>query len=216
MTASAPSFRVVPPSWLWVSIAAGAMLAAASPVRATPLTYSAGLVGLTSVITFDGLADGSVVGAGYAGQGVTFGGLFVTSQFGATLGGGTTAPAAANFDGQGTVNSPFTISFSTVMSDVAFFLATDGYGATITSSLAGMTVESTGAGSFTPGGDNYFGFTGSAFDTITVAVAGTGTAVIDNLQLGGSAPATVPEPATGGLLLAGLAGLGMVGARRRS
>ena len=197
---------------LIISVLAG-MLLAGRPARATTMTYGTGLANPALTIDFAGQSEGAAVGATYAGQGVTFGGLFITSQYGSTLA-GTSAPAARNFNGLGIVNSTFSISFSTVMADAAFFLATDGFGATVTSTLAGAAVETLSVGGYQSNGQDYFGFTGSGFDGITIVVAGSGTAVIDNVELG--ALATVPEPGSSGLVIAGLAGLGLLGRRRRA
>lgn len=196
-------------SALVIPVLAAALMAAA-PVRAATMSYGTGLSSPAFTIDFTGQADGSTVDAAYSGLGVTFGGLYVTSVLGSTLP-PTTAPAAANFQG-GTTNAVFTIGFSKAVTDVAFFLYTDGFGTTITSSLAGATVETVGAGTYLSSGADFFGFTNSAFDLITVSVLGSGTAVIDNVQVG--AVADVPEPGSA-LLLAGMAGM-MAMRRRRS
>ncbi len=187
-----------------------AALLAAAPARATPLGYSNGLVSPAVVIDFNGLSDGIDIGATYAGQGVTFGGLYVSSVLGSSLP-PSVAPAAANFLGQ-TTNATFTISFSAAVSDAAFFLDTDGFGTTITSSLGGTNQESVTAGNYSNVSGNFFGFTNSSFDLITVVVSGTGTAVIDNLQIG--AAIDVPEPGSA-IMVVGLAGLLAFGGRRR-
>lgn len=186
-------------------------LLAAPAAHATPAAYTTGLANPATQIDFSNQSEGAVVGTLYAPLGVTFGGLYITSALGNTLP-PTTAPAAANFQGN-TTNAVFTIVFSTAVTDAEFFLYTDGYGTTITSSLAGNQVEQTAAGSYHNDGADFFGFTGSRFDTLTVAVAGTGNAVIDNVQFG-TAATPVPEPAAAGLLLVGLAG--MLAVRRRA
>ena len=198
-------------STLAISVIAAA-LSGAAPAGAATLSYSTGLVSPAVVLDFSGLGDGTVVGNAYAARGVTFGGLFVTSFFGDTLS-PTTAPAAVNFLGEAT-NVTFTIAFDAPISDAAFFLFTDGGGTTITSSLAGLTVETVTATTYSSAGNDFFGFTGSSFDRITVSVAGSGNAVIDNVELGQSAN-VIPEPAAGGMMMVGLAGLLAVGGRRR-
>ncbi len=208
----------VPAPFAPLVLAATGLLAAAlvaTPAHASPIAYGSGLSNPALVIDFSGLSDGTAVTTQYAGQGVTFTGLTITSQFGSTLG-STTAPAAANFANGQPINATFTISFSSIRTAADFFLDTDGYGTTITSTLNGRPVESVSAGSYASNGADYFGFTNSAFDGLTVAVGGTGTAVIDNLELGGTAVQTVPEPASPGMLVAGLAGLLALGARRRA
>ena len=157
-----------------------------------------------------------MIGNIYASQGVTFGGLYSTSYFGQTLA-GTTAPAAVNYaNGDTSTTFPITISFSTPVSTAQFYLYTDGYGTTITSLLGGSVVETVMAGTFKNNGMDYFGFSGSRFDEITLDVSQTGTAVLDNLQVtAGAAPVTaVAEPGSAPLLMAGLAGLCAVRRRR--
>ena len=195
--------RLVP-----VSVAFGLALAAGLlpvPASATTLAYSTGLASPVTTIDFSGVADGTEVAGTFAAQGVTFNGLFVTSHFGNTLS-PTTAPAAANFDAN-TTNATFGMSFSSVVSDVAFFLDTDGFGATITSMLNGVAVESVTAARYASNGADFFGFTDSAFDSISVTVSGLGTAVIDNVELGNTPTANIPEPGSSALILMGLAGM---------
>ena len=193
---------------LFIAAVAAAATTLSHPAGATTLSYSTGLANPAVVLDFSGLQDGSTVGAAYAAQGVTFGGLFVSSQLGNTLS-PTTAPAAVNFQGN-TTNATFTISFTTVVHDAAFFLYTDGFGTTITSSLAGTQVETVNAGTYQNSGADFFGFTASSFDLITIVVARSGNAVIDNVEIG---QAQVPEPASAALLLMGLTGI--AASRRR-
>ena len=190
-----------------------AALMAAKPVRAAPISYGTGLASPALTIDFSGLSDNTPIGSTYAGQGVTFGGLFANSTQGNTLG-NTTAPAAGNFIGD-TVNATFTIGFSAAVADAAFFLYTDGFGTTITSSLAGATVESVSAGTYQNNAQNFFGFTGSNFDLITISVAGTGLALIDDVQVGSALPLAVPEPGSA-IIFVGLAGMLAFGNRRRT
>ena len=193
-----------------------AVLVGSAPAGAATVAYSSGLANPGVTLDFSGLTEGSLVAGAYAG--VTFNGLYVNSTLGSTLK-TTTAPAAVNFSGNIT-NSPFSFTFTSPQSDVVFFLFTDGYGATITSSLAGATVETVTVAGYHTDGTDYFGFTGSSFDTITFNVTGstgapnTGNAVLDNVQIGQLASA-VPEPGSTGIMLAGLAGLIAVGGRRR-
>lgn len=203
------------PSRIRTGLSGGAIsilaLLAAPAAHATPASYTTGLANPATQIDFSNQPEGMAVGSTYAPLGVTFGGLYITSALGNTLP-PTTAPAAANFKGN-TTNAVFTIVFSAAVTDAEFFLYTDGYGTTITSSLAGNQVEQTAAGSYHNDGADYFGFTGSSFDTLTIAVAGTGNAVIDNVQFA-TAAMPVPEPASAGLLLVGVTGL--LAARRRA
>ena len=201
--------RILTSMGWWVG--AALLVLASAPSRATPMSYGTGLPDPAVTIDFSELADGVEVGSFYAGQDVVFGGLYVNGSALGNTQPPSSAPSAANFQGS-TTNSVFTLSFAVPVSDAAFFLYTDGQGATITSSLGGGDVESVGAGQFAVNGEDFFGFTGSLFDLITVSVAGTGSAVIDNVQAG---VRTVPEPGSVGVLLAGLAGLVVMGGRRR-
>ena len=198
-----------------LNVALGLGLAAGllpTPAKATPMAYGTGLANPATTIDFSGLSNDTVIGSTYATQGVTFSGLYATSRFGSTLQ-PTTAPAAANFNSS-TTNATFTLTFSSVMSDVAFFLSTDGFGTTITSFLGSTQVEQVSAGAYLQSGADFFGFTNSAFDSISVSVSGDNTAVIDNVELGALATA-VPEPGSTSVMLVGLAGA-MVLRRRRA
>ena len=101
------------------------------------------------------------------------------------------------------------------MSDVAFEFATDRLGTSVTGKLAGSTVDTFQPGSFSAGSPTFFGFTGGRFDQITVDLTGDATALIDNVQFSLAAPTDVPEPASRAVLMAGLAGLMVLGGRRR-
>ena len=195
-----------------VAASIAALAAAPGLARATTLSYSAGLSNPVTTIDFSAVPVGDSIGSFYSAQGVTFGGLYSSAVLANTLP-PSVSPAAANFSGN-TTNATFTISFDTAVTAAAFFLYTDGFGTTITSSLQGATVESVNAGTYSASGNNYFGFTGSAFDQITVAVRGTGTAVIDNVEIGAAATPAVPEPASLALMLAGLTGLSALRRRR--
>ena len=194
-------------SALVISVLA-ALAMAATPARATPLQYSPGLTNPTTTIDFSGVANGTDVSTLY--NGVTFSNLVANTSQGNTLA-PTTAPAAANYAGA-TVHPTFTIVFTTPVTSAAFFLYTDGFNTSITSSLAGATVETTSAGAF-GSGDHFFGFANSSFDTITVAVGGTGTALIDNLEIGGTAVQAVPEPGSA-ILVMGFVGMAALARRR--
>lgn len=186
-------------------------LLAALPVGATPLSYSTGLASPLVTIDFSGAPIGTMLDSVYQSQGITLSGLYGSNAIGTF--GTSVPPEAANFNGE-TTKRTFTIGFDAPTTDAAFFLYTDGYGSTITSSLGGIMVETVAADTYHTDNADYFGFTGSSFDMITVTIAGDNKAVIDNLQIG-SAPAAVPEPGSSAILAVGLAGLMLVGARRR-
>ena len=198
-----------------ISVITGLVLAA-NPAAATPVSYGTGFASALATIDFGGLANGTSIDNTYAAQGVSFTGLYATDQFGNAYP-PSVPPAAANFIGN-TINPAFEIDFATPVTDADFLLVTDSYGATITSFLNNVQVETTSAGQYDNSGKDYFGFSGSSFDRITLQIAGDGVAFIDNVQIGqaaGAAPAPVPEPASGAVMLAGLAGLMLIGGRRR-
>lgn len=191
-------------------------LLSAAPAVATPIAYGTGLANPATTIDFSGTAIGADLSTAYAAQGVTFSGLFSSNVVGPLA--SSVPPAAANYAGA-TVNPTFTISFATAVTDAAFFLYTDGFGATVTSSLKGAQVETTSVGQYGQNGHDYFGFSGSTFDTITIAmtanVAGDQSAEIDNLQFNTAATQPVPEPGSSAILGAGLTGLMLLRGRRR-
>jgi hypothetical protein len=207
-------------STLMAHLLAGSVMVAALGVasaRATTIAYGSALPSPDYTIDFSGLSSDTPIDGTYtAADGVTFSGLYATDFFGSTLP-GTTAPAAVNYTTENAGSpSAISISFAAPVTAAQFYLRTDGYGTVITSLLGGQTVETVSAGTFNQSGADYFGFTNSSFDQITVFVSQTGTALIDNFQaVNGAELQGVPEPASGTVLLSGLAGLMALGGRRR-
>lgn len=116
----------------------------------------------------------------------------------------------------------FGLAFVTSVTTAQFYLYFDitdnepasGAAVTVTATLGGAAVRD---GSFvitapwSGGGADYFGFANSdPFDNITVTMTNASLMFIDNLQVG--APASVPEPASALLVMAGLGGIAV---RRR-
>jgi hypothetical protein len=183
----------------------------AVPASATTMTYSGtGLANPAHFIDFSDAKNNALIGNAYAGEGVTFVGLYGNMTYGSGFV-PTTAPAATNFNvSQSTIVNPFQFVFGGPISAVSFFLVTDGAGTSITSYLGNAPVETLTAGSFANNGANFFGFTQSLFDRVVFTVAGDHLALVDNLSF--SSVASVPEPAP--LVLLGL-GIVAIGATRR-
>ena len=209
-------------STLVAHLLAGSVLVVAlgaASARATTIAYGTALGSPSYTIDFSGLANDTPIGSTYtAADGVTFNGLYATDVYSNTLP-GTTAPAAVNYVTGGAGSpSAISISFAAPVTAAQFYLRTDGYGTVITSTLGGNAVETVSAGTFNQSGNDYFGFTNSSFDGITLLVSQTGTALIDNFQgvnAAAVAPTGVPEPGSSTMLMAGLAGLMALGGRRR-
>lgn len=203
---------------LLISVIAG--LVAATQARATPVQGTFGFASPSLVIDFSAISSapnattlGVPITNQYAGSGVQFTGLYASNTTEDQQVGGAVVSPAAITDGTGITS--FTITFSTPQTDAVFYLYTTG-GASIASFLNGTPVETAtmAASSYSVTGANYYGFAGSSgFDTITLTTVDTEVALVDNLQIG---LAAVPEPRSATVLAAGVAGLMMFGARRRS
>jgi hypothetical protein len=108
-------------------------------------------------------------------------------------------------------SSPFTISFSTLQSSAAFAMVSNIKNYEFESFLGNKRVERF----FTivgPTRNNFYGFTGSSFDSIRVTNIDHSFWWIDNIQLG----SVVPEPANWAMLIAGFGLTGAVMRRRRA
>jgi hypothetical protein len=103
--------------------------------------------------------------------------------------------------------SPFTISFATLQSKAAFAMVSNGGDYLFQSLLSNSVVESFTAAVNTSAA-NFYGFTGSSFDSIRVTNLNSDYWLIDNVQVGSS----VPEPASWAMLIAGF---GLSGAAMR-
>lgn len=151
----------------------------------------------------------------------------VTNQFAAY--GATFSPAAVytpqtgfpnidgdtlgNFssDGSGDFFSPFTISFTTVQTDAAFAMVSNGSSYLFEALLANAVVDSFNAAIMSNSPNNFYGFTGLSFDSIRFTNLDGDFWLVDNVQIG----SLVPEPASWAMMIAGF-GLMGVAMRRRA
>lgn len=198
----------------YMTIAAAAVgLTFAAAANATVINSQAqGLTAPAYLIDFTGQAEGTDLSNAYSAQGVTFTNLNSTNVYGSTLA-PAVAPSAVNFD-PGTFSNMkpvFSLSFAQAITDISFYLVTDGYGATITSYLNGQQVETFSLPMNVSLSGYYQGFTNTLIDTVTLSIAGDGAALLDNI---GYNPGAVPEPAS--VMLLGLGMVGLLAARRKS
>ena len=135
------------------------------------------------------MPDGTALTNQYSSLGVTFSGLFSNT----TTNGfpNINLPAAKNFST--TTTNPFLISFTQSLSQAAFSLATNTGTSTFDALLNNSVVDTFSTATNTSSSNNFYGFTGVTFDAIRVT-AGSGPALIDNIQLGTATAQSVPEP----------------------
>lgn len=168
---------------------------------------SSGIAASTYTIDFSGQAEDANITSAYAAQGITFNGLNATNVYSNRFV-PTTAPAAINFGSNGT--NPFGFTFAAAVTDVSFYLVTDGAGTTITSYLSGVEIESFTVGGYN-GADSFQGFTNTLIDSVILSVSGDNAALIDNVSV--SNGNNVPEPGSVALIGLGLAAAAVM--RRR-
>lgn len=193
-----------------ISIAAG--IAGISAANATPIdSATSGIENPTQTIDFSeiaGLTQGEAITDQYEGLGVTFSpNLYFRTQFSGRDNQET--PALSTF-GDGDLITEFSILFDSAVSAASFVLSVNFGTATFTALNDGVVVSTfMSANSSNP--PLFYGFEGIIFDEIRIAVGGNGFAIIDNIAFNSE----VPLPAALPLFLAGIAGLGFAGRRRK-
>lgn len=190
---------------------AAVLAVAALPAQASFINNSFGLTGPQQTIDFESVAlvTNQAVSTEFQSLGATF-----TNAFGNPV-----VNSLPNFSGnrignfQGGIGNlgTLTIDFSSVLDSVAFALVSSPGTSTIQAYLNGLLVESGTALTDTTSFTNFYGFTGIQFNRVTLSVVSFDSALlIDNLQLT-PADLTVPEPASGALVMLALAGLCALG-----
>lgn len=169
------------------------------------ISGGSGITNPEHTVTFSevSLTSGAVLTNQLAAYGVTFSGAYYDPQnvFFAT-------PSIGNYSlCCGGVHNPVSIIFDAIVTDSAFQFITNSSppDSTFQAYLQGSLVDSFTA--FTNFSQDWFGFTGLAFDEIRVSAGGTGGVfLLDNLQFSSN----TPEPAALALLCSGLAGLSII------
>ena len=191
--------------------AALAILVAFPASAATIVASPSGVANPAVTLTFEEVNPGvgSLVTNQYGNLGVTFSpGLKYSSQTGfpniegATLG---------NFSPY--ITGPYVLNFSAVQSSAAFALVSNNTEYLFESLLNGQTLESFTAPVGFGSSSNFYGFTGSQFDSIRITSLSNDFLLLDNLQFDGTVMSAVPEPSTWAMMLLGF---GLVGGALRS
>ncbi len=189
-----------------------ASLAFAAPAFAAPIIASSnGIAAPAQTITFDELVfpANTLITNQYAALGVTFtSGLRYSPQTGFP---NITGNTLGNFSPY--VAGPYTLSFSSLQSSAAFAMVSNSSVYTFQSFLGASLVESFDSVIGASSASNFFGFSGSNFDSIRITSNSNDSFLIDNLKL--SSVGAVPEPTTWMLMLLGMVGIGF-SMRRKS
>jgi PEP-CTERM motif len=120
--------------------------------------------------------------------------------------------AVGNWDASAAAQSSVTLAFTNLQTAAAFALVSNDTSYTLTALLGGSTVESFST-SVGASANDFYGFSGVAFDSIRVTSNNNDFFLIDNVQFG--AVSAVPEPSTWAMLILGFAGVGYMAYRRR-
>ena len=194
---------------------AASVAQAAVTTYTTAAAYSAATSGNT-VIDFEAQGNGDVV---YYGNSLTVGGVSFTDTLGRlfVLGGGFYAEGfTSNYLNENDFSTDMAIGFGSPVQgfamDAVLLNFTGGSDLTAVFSFAGGTESIMLSDAFVGGSPQFLGFTSDvAFSSVTITNSGGGLA-LDNFDFAASA---TPEP--GSLVLAGLAlaGLAVVGRKRR-
>ena len=114
-----------------------------------------------------------------------------------------------------------TFSFSGAVSGVAFNFVSFPGEAIFTAFLGADKIEEFTAFTDNIASDNFYGFTGIVFDSISIDTTNVGVSyILDNLQVAssfdGSAVTQVPEPESYAMFMTGLALMGFIARRRKN
>ena len=181
------------------------VLILASSAFATPFNNSTGLATPHTTILFSelGLPADTVITNQYAGLGATFSPLLYQNPQGFPSPNIDTTPdSVSNFSfSGGATQTVFSIHFGSVLTEAAFAMITNPGTSLFEALLGGSVVDSGSFGTSFGSPQNFYGFSGLAFDEIRVTPGGAnnGAMILDNLQIG----TPVPEPSTLLLMLAG-------------
>jgi hypothetical protein len=184
----------------------------ATPAQAASLVNGTGISNPATTITFSEfpLATDTVLTNQYSSLGVTFTGLFANNNYGSSGFPNIGGNVAATFLSSDGIGSPFVIQFSQSQSQAAFSFVTNPGTSTFEALSNGVLVDSFTSTTNTSSTNNFYGFTGVAFDAIRVTPGGfSSQALVDNIQFN-AADQSVPEPFTIiGTLVGGTAAMRM-------
>jgi hypothetical protein len=196
----------------FAAVVAGANM----PAPATAAIINGSATGLSSpvtTITFDevALSQYTPVTNQFAAFGVSFSpAMYYSPQTGYP---NIVGNDVGSWDASAAAQLSVTLAFTNPQTAAAFALVSNDTSYTLTALLGGSIVESfsTSVGATA---NDFYGFSGIAFDSIRVTSNGNDFFLIDNVQFG--AVSAVPEPSTWAMLILGFAGVGYMAYRRRS
>lgn len=189
--------------------AAGAL---GAPVHAQFYQNSTGLSNAATSISFSeqSIADYTAVTNQFAAQGITFSaGIFYNAQGPASFP-GISGDYVGNFNSVPAVlpTTPFSVYFNSAQTRAGFGFVTNPSNTLFEAYLGGVLMASSNlvATSYLDP-NSYFGFDGVTFDEIRITRTGDESALLDNVQYGGTS--VVPEPGSfvllGSMLIPGAA-----------
>jgi PEP-CTERM motif len=196
----------------FAAVVAGANM----PAPATAAIINGSATGLSSpvtTITFDevALSQYTPVTNQFAAFGVSFSpAMYYSPQTGYP---NIVGNDVGSWDASAAAQLSVTLAFTNPQTAAAFALVSNDTSYTLTALLGGSIVESfsTSVGATA---NDFYGFSGIAFDSIRVTSNDNDFFLIDNVQFG--AVSAVPEPSTWAMLILGFAGVGYMAYRRRS